>query len=104
MERMGVVATQTERARVAFMRSAERAGFFDHGKDRLILPNVTAHEQHEESKPKGPNGHVPMTAAAPSALEAVWLTLLRGGADWTPEQTCDYVSAARQMYSVLAAS
>lgn len=38
---LGVVATQKERARQAFDRSAQQAGFFDQGgKDRLIRPPV----------------------------------------------------------------
>lgn len=39
----GVSSKQAGRARQAFMRSAEQAGFFEHGKDKLVLPgNVDA--------------------------------------------------------------
>ncbi|MEX0698466.1 MAG: hypothetical protein WD651_11660 [Acidimicrobiia bacterium] len=38
MEREGVTANQTDRARQAFQRSARHAGFFAHGPDRLVQP------------------------------------------------------------------
>lgn len=36
--RLGVVDNQRENARQVFLRSAAQAGFFDHGKDRLVKP------------------------------------------------------------------
>lgn len=38
---LGVASKQTDKARQAFMRSARQAGFFDHGEDRLIKPQLT---------------------------------------------------------------
>ncbi|TPI29001.1 hypothetical protein FJ414_26660 [Mesorhizobium sp. B3-1-6] len=40
METMGVPRKQTDRARQAFERSAQYAGFFDSGKDRLVRPRM----------------------------------------------------------------
>jgi hypothetical protein len=37
---LGVAPKQASKARQAFMRSAEQAGFFEHGKERLVLPSV----------------------------------------------------------------
>lgn len=34
----GVTTSQKDRARQVFQRSAEYAGFFDHGRDRLVMP------------------------------------------------------------------
>lgn len=39
MANLGVAQKQTDRARQAFERSAEQAGFFAHGSDRLISPS-----------------------------------------------------------------
>lgn len=36
--RLGVAKKQADKARQAFQRSADQAGFFAHGKDRLIMP------------------------------------------------------------------
>ncbi|MDG4899676.1 MAG: hypothetical protein EOQ64_02350 [Mesorhizobium sp.] len=40
METLGVPAKQTDRARQAFERSAQYAGFSDSGKDRLVRPRM----------------------------------------------------------------
>ena len=39
MAGLGVVSKQTRKARQAFQRSAEQAGFFKYGKDRLVMPS-----------------------------------------------------------------
>ena len=41
MVSLGVAAKQKDRARRVFQRSAERAGFFEHGNGRLVMPGVT---------------------------------------------------------------
>lgn len=61
MQTLGVVETQVDRARQAFERSAERAGFFAHGRDRLVWPVVKEGEtdekpKEESSKPSGGSG------------------------------------------------
>lgn len=40
METLGVAKKQTDRARQAFERSAEYAGFFDSGRERLVRPRM----------------------------------------------------------------
>ena len=47
---LGVAEKQKDRARLVFERSAEQAGFFEHGRDRLVLPGV-----HAGSEPAIPN-------------------------------------------------
>ncbi|MCB2263600.1 MAG: hypothetical protein LGR52_11815 [Candidatus Thiosymbion ectosymbiont of Robbea hypermnestra] len=44
MASIGVSEKQTDKARQAFQRSAEVAGFFEHGKDRLVEPVLKATE------------------------------------------------------------
>jgi hypothetical protein len=41
---LGVAEKQTGRARQVFERSAEQANFFEHGKNRLVLPAVALRE------------------------------------------------------------
>ena len=38
IEKVGVAPKQTERARRVFQRSAQQAGFFAHGAERLVMP------------------------------------------------------------------
>lgn len=55
MVALGVAPKQKDRARQVFERSAEQAGFFAHGKDRLIQPGV-APGQHQPPKDEKPGG------------------------------------------------
>lgn len=41
---LGVAEKQTGRARQVFERSAEQAGFFEHGKNRLVMPAVAVRD------------------------------------------------------------
>lgn len=40
--RLGVAEKQKDRARIIFNKSAEQAGFFEHGKNRLVQPGIVA--------------------------------------------------------------
>ena len=42
---LGVSAKQKERARQVFERSAEEAGFFEHGRNRLVMPGVPVRDE-----------------------------------------------------------
>src|ERR1700730_17704739 len=60
MGALGVSEKQKDRARLVFERSAEQAGFFEHGKQRLVMPGVAyqpdAPHANESEKPKPENG------------------------------------------------
>jgi hypothetical protein len=58
---LGVASTLKERARTVLERSAEQAGFFEHGRDRLVMPGFVAAPSHnKETKadvlPETPSG------------------------------------------------
>jgi hypothetical protein len=40
IERLGVVPNQVDTARITFLSSAKKAGYFEHGTDRLVAPAV----------------------------------------------------------------
>jgi hypothetical protein len=52
MVAMGVAEKQKDKARQVFERSAEQAGFFEHGKNRLVAPGVPQGmtQQHEPKR------------------------------------------------------
>lgn len=106
MERLGVAPKQAERARWTFQKSAETAGFFEHGRGRLTLPRVADDPAQADpgretaGERRARIGHVE-DGSMPAPVEALWLTLLRDGEGWTAEQTHQYVSAARKLYAVL---
>jgi hypothetical protein len=50
---LGVSEKQKGRARQVFERSAELAGYFEHGKNRLVMPATAAREQvREDERPR----------------------------------------------------
>lgn len=61
MRELGVSAKQTERARQLLERSAESAGFYESGRDRLVRPALGAHQplsgaKHEAGKESSDSG------------------------------------------------
>jgi len=58
---LGVSEKQKDRARQVFERSADQAGFFEHGKNRLVMPGVVAQKLEgdkadQQKKGAGGNG------------------------------------------------
>jgi hypothetical protein len=51
MIQIGVAEKQTSRARQVFEKSAEQAGYFEHGKTRLVMPAVAAREEVTPTPP-----------------------------------------------------
>ncbi|HEY8628430.1 MAG TPA: hypothetical protein VIL56_08935 [Gaiellaceae bacterium] len=100
--RRGVSPKSAATARQVFMRSAELAGFFRRGPNRLILPPVGAEGGDKKKSPPEPRGSGDRTQPSTTrALDAPLITLLREGADWTPEQTHEYVDGLRKLYRAL---
>lgn len=95
---LGVSKKQAGRARQAFQRSAEQAGFFKTAKDRLILP-VSGMKPPVDPKPKDEQSR--LRSLLPSDAElAAWTTLLDEGEDWTPEETKEWVDLARRQRQI----
>jgi hypothetical protein len=55
-ENYGVAPKQKDKARQAFERSAQQAGFFDHGRDRLVMPSGATTAERGEPKKTAPTG------------------------------------------------
>lgn len=52
---MGVAEKQKGRARQVFEKSAEQAGFFEHGRTRLVMPGIASRPQDEERPREEPH-------------------------------------------------
>jgi hypothetical protein len=97
MEKLGVSPKQTNRARQALQKSAERAGFFESGKDRLVTPALSGGPVENDVVENTPR--IPTPSALPRWAEQMWLTLLSDdAADWSPEQLKAYVDGARTAF------
>jgi len=53
---LGVSDKQKDRARQVFERSAEEAGFFEHGRNRLVMPGVPVRDEKLAGEKKDGNG------------------------------------------------
>jgi hypothetical protein len=94
MARLGVSPKQKERARQAFQRSAEQAGFFQHGSDRLVAPAMSETPVDIE-KPENTG-----VGVLPPGIEALMVQLLEEGEGWPPDKTDAFVTAARTIYKL----
>lgn len=96
--RLGVAPKQAPRARQVLSRSAEQAGFFTLGPDRLVMPAGIVPPQNSESSPSPANGSSVDSPDAPEdlprgrpvggvldldpAIAGVLAYLPRPGAEW----------------------
>lgn len=116
----GVVPKQAERARQAFLRSAQQAGFFDHGsRDRLVRPpvggstsapsEVTTDEAVEiegveqpRTPPVGGGGgnHRP-PSGLPPFIQGLLDTLPEPGTNWAVEGRLKWLQAAANIFDLM---
>jgi hypothetical protein len=107
MAELGVSSKQTDRARQTLQRSAELAGFFQHGSNRLVQPAAHAVDPRPGSDGTTPNSesrrHKTSEAGdVPDAVQELWLTLLDEGESWSAEKTHDFVATARRLRDLLS--
>jgi hypothetical protein len=104
MRDLGVSAKQTDRARQSFQRSADLAGFFGHGRNRLVRPPVHVSDSKRDDARKDERAVIPAAGSVtvPGPIEAAWLQLLREGRSWSTEKTLAFIEATRQLWEVLA--
>lgn len=109
---LGVSPKQVDRARQAFQRSALQAGFFQHGRDRLVLPAGTATVPSEKSAvpqdqdqkaAKGGGGS--RGGGDDSDLHPFILGLLKTlpapGTQWPEDKRKQWLQAAENIFSLI---
>ena len=99
---IGVAEKQKHTARLVLERSAQYAGFFEHGKDRLVMPGVASDEHREPAKTdesehrgsrgkgSGGDGEKPRHPL----IEGMSQSLPFNGETWTLEEAADWLHAA----------
>jgi hypothetical protein len=98
---LGVAEKQKSRARAVFEKAAEQAGYFEHGRNRLVRPGVA---QRDEAKAEGPrrgeggsgggddgNGNDPPRHPL---IEGLFQSLPPDGHTMTTEEAADWLQAA----------
>lgn len=97
-ERWGVSPKQVERARQSLQRSAEQAGFFRNGRDRLVLPVLSGGTSQTADMDTPSMLDFDQDSRVPTWALQMWLTLLNDGEAWPAEQIKAYVDGARTAY------
>jgi len=105
MQQLGVSSKQTSRARQAFERSAEQAGYFEAGKDRLVRPGNLG--EMEEKKPlderenKGSGGDGGGTRDLHPFIRGLLETLPAPKEQWSAENRAEWLQAAAQVFKLI---
>lgn len=107
MASLGVSQKQTDRARQAFERSADQAGFFAHGNDRLITPTGLSRPEtaplETQDKPKrgtgggGEDGRPPLHPFIEGLLE----TLPPPKEDWPIADRAKWLETAASIFGLI---
>jgi hypothetical protein len=101
---IGVAEKQKHTARLVLERSAQYAGFFEQGKDRLVMPGVApgGDERRESLRPDEPKRH-PGGGNGDSGenipprhplIEGMFQSLPENGKPWTLDEAADWLHAA----------
>lgn len=91
IQSLGVIGTQADRARQVFERSAEQAGFFSFGKERLVMPVV----QPERSGALTMEGHPPVVEIKRPETTGIYDPLVQGLLNRLPEPGSEWAGDAR---------
>lgn len=101
---IGVAEKQKHTARLVLERSAQYAGFFEHGKDRLVMPGITPDnpkdpkpedsDQHRGGGGKGGGDGGDETPPRHPLIEGMFQSLPARGQSWTLDEAADWLHAA----------
>jgi hypothetical protein len=109
MAGMGVAEKQTDKARQYFQRSAEQAGFFWSGQDRLVTPATgpnggaggASHEQEERERVKRHGGGSGGGGGLHPLIDGLIKTLPDPETDWPIEKRAKWLRAAAQNFDLI---
>jgi hypothetical protein len=98
---LGVAEKQKGAARQVLMRSAQQAGYFEHGKDRLIRPGVAPSEEHpppvHKDRTGGSGGNGGDGSKMPPLhplIKGLIEVLPHDGDSWTAEDAAEWLQTA----------
>lgn len=103
MVQIGVAEKQKHTARLVMERSAQYAGFCEHGKDRLVMPGVAPDSRRDPPKSEEPDrnrrsgnnggGGDDIPPRHP-LIEGMFQSLPSNGQPWTLDEAADWLHAA----------
>ena len=106
---LGVSAKQKGRARLAFQRSAEQAGFFRHGRNRLVLPIVRDEDKEDDDEPIAEASSQQTATSAGIATDETLHPFIRGlldtlptpDSDWPVHDRTKWLQTAAQIFGLI---
>lgn len=116
MQTLGVAAKQTDKARMAFYRSARQAGYFNSGEDRLVRPKMVSStgapaetlDQHVADAPPGErNTNAPRRKGSGDGgghhpfVQGLLETMPEPGTMWTIEGRASWLEAAANIFTLI---
>ncbi len=102
---LGVAEKQKERARQIFERSAEQGGFFEHGKDRLVMPGIASDPSGSSAEKKsGGNGDPPPPPPPPPPPDNDLHPFIQGLLKTLPKPETDWPTGGRVKWLQTAAN
>ena len=109
MAGLGVAKKQTDKARQVFQRSAQQAGFFAHGQERLVLPAMgpgTTEPKKEEQSPI-PDAPEKRTSGDGNGggrhpfIQGLLKELPNEGNDWATADRVKWLKAAAMIFDLI---
>ena len=111
IQRLGVSPKQLNKARTAFQRSAEQAGFFAHGRDRLVLPAIASSatapsdslpvERKDRPRESGSRDEALSTDTLHPLLLGLIKTIPREGEPFSPKRQRQWLEAAKVNFALI---
>lgn len=108
MQEKGVASKQTDRARQTFQRSAEQAGFFELGRDKLVLPGgtpkavetVPTREQSTPTRAIDYGGGGDPTFVHPF-IQGLFQSLPAPGSRWPKQKQERWLDTAKNIFGII---
>lgn len=111
MVKLGVSDKQKDRARVVFEKSAEQAGFFQSGRNRLVAPGIVSQpdfaavpvhalEEKMPEKSKGGGGEPPRSTLHPF-IQGLLDTLPEPNSDWPASDRVKWLQTAANIFDLI---
>ena len=104
IETLGVSPKQTSKARQAFQRSAQQAGFADHGRNRLVAPSVAESTSSDAELDPIVASDVPFAQMATGLhpfIQGLLATLPAPGTRWPQELRQRWLATAENVFSLI---
>jgi hypothetical protein len=108
---MGVAEKQKGRARQVFEKSAEQAGFFEHGKNRLVMPGVATRDDEkpkdedkkadEKNRDTGGGGGGGGFSGLNPFIQGLLQTLPEPGSEWSAQDRAKWLQTAANIFDLI---